>query len=145
LADARDRAQAQKRGGGEKLLSLDDAEAEARYQLEPCHEASPDRLFDCRWAYALLATVMARLDNEFHAAGKESLFQELKPFLIGQPGEGAYARAAERLKMTEAAAKMAATRVRKQYRQLLRAEVAKTVEDPAEIESELRYLFSILG
>ena len=143
LADARDQAQAQKRGGGQVIVSLESVQAEGRYQREPRDELSPDRLFERRWAYTLLETVIARLGAEFSAAGKQLIFERLKPFLIGQGGES-YAQAARELGFTEAAAKMTVTRMRRRYRELLCAEVAKTVAEPGEVESELNHLMSVL-
>jgi DNA-directed RNA polymerase specialized sigma24 family protein len=106
LADARDRAQAQKCGGGRHVISLDDSNAEARYQLENQEELSPDRIFDRRWAYALLETVMKRLQEEFLAAGKGAVFDTLRPFLAGEGRGLSYSEVAGRLALTEAAAKM---------------------------------------
>ena len=144
LADAHDRARAQKRGGGRPLLSLDDLNPEARFQTEPRDEASPDRVFERRWAYALLETVMRRLQDEFAGAGKNNLFKALKPFLVGDTEGLSYAAVATTLGVSEAAAKMTVTRMRRRYRELLRAEVAHTVAEPAEIEAELRHLFAVL-
>src|SRR5881628_1700770 len=61
VADERDRANAQKRGGGRQILSFDAQEAEQRYRLEPMDERSPDKLFEHRWAMTLLDQVLARL------------------------------------------------------------------------------------
>jgi RNA polymerase sigma factor (sigma-70 family) len=144
LADAHDRAQALKRGGGRVIVSLEEEHAEGRYQREPKDEMSPERLFERRWAYTLLETVITMLGAEFRAAGKQVLFEGLKAFLIGE-GEGAtYSQAAGALGLSEAAAKMTVTRMRRRYRELLRAEVAKTVAEPGEVESELSHLFSVL-
>ena len=144
LADARDRAQAQKHGGGRSVISLDDSNAEARYQLEPQDELSPDRIFDRRWAYALLETVMKRLQAEFSDAGKGVVFDALRPFLAGEAEGLSDSEVAGRLALSEAAAKMTATRMRRRYRQLLRAEVANTVATQTDVDEELRYLFAAL-
>ncbi len=144
LADARDRAQAQKRGGGQVFVSLEREQAEGRYEREPKDELSPDRLFERRWAYTLLETVIARLGAEFSEAGKQAVFERLKPFLIGQGGDATYAQAAREMGLSEAAAKMTVTRMRRRYRELLCEEVAKTVAEPGEVESEINHLFSVL-
>ena len=82
LADAHDRAAAQKRGGGRPVLAFDGQLAEQRYRMEPLDERSPDRLFERRWALTLLEQVLTNLEREFREAGKEALFQHLSPFLV---------------------------------------------------------------
>ncbi|MBI2929021.1 MAG: sigma-70 family RNA polymerase sigma factor [Verrucomicrobia bacterium] len=144
LADQRDRESAQKRGGGVPVLSLDDTTAEARYQLEPRDDLTPDRVFERRWAYALLEQVLVLLRGEFVRAGKGPLFEALRPFLVGEAEGISYVEVAARLGLTEAAAKMTVTRMRRRYRELLRAEVAHTVADPREIDEELRHLMAAL-
>ena len=142
LADDRDRAQAQKRGGGRPMVSLDDSSAETLYQLEAKNELAPDRIFERRWACALLENVMTRLAEEQAAAGKGDLFNSLRPFLAGEADGLAYADVARSLNLSEEAARMTVSRLRRRYRQLLRREVANTVADPAEIDAELRDLLT---
>ena len=87
VADERDRANAQKRGGGHQVLSLDVQEAEQRYRLEPADERSPEKIFERRWAMALLDQVLARLGQEFADAGKRKLFEQLQGFLVEGTGD----------------------------------------------------------
>src|SRR5512136_3051554 len=92
LSDERDRAGAQKRGGGQPTLSFIDAQvADERYRLEPVDERSPDKLFERRWAVTLLDQVLARLEQEYREAGKLELFQRLRGFLVAGTGEERYA------------------------------------------------------
>ena len=119
------KGQAQKRGGGLQILSLDLALAEQRYDLEPADTATPDKLFDRHWAGALLEEVLSQLEAEYQQAGKAEL--------------------AAGLGLNEGAVKVAVHRLRKQYRQLLRAEIANIVADPEQAEDELRHLFSALA
>ncbi|MBI4324111.1 MAG: sigma-70 family RNA polymerase sigma factor [Chloroflexi bacterium] len=144
LADEWDKAQTAKRGGGQPLLSLDDATAEARYRLEPSHDLTPDKIFDRRWALTLLEQVLTRLEAEFVDDGKKEMFEELQVFLLGKQSAAPYAQAASRLGMTEGAVKVAAHRLRRRYRELLRLEIAHTVESAGEIEGELRDLLAAL-
>jgi len=144
LADEWDKATAQKRGGGWTFVSLDAQDPEARYHLEPRDEETPERAFQRRWALTLLELAVSRLREELRIAGKEAVFEELKVFITGDRPDITYAEAAGRLGMTEAAAKMTVTRMRQRYRALLRAEIASTVDDPAEIDAELRELASVL-
>jgi len=145
LADQRDRANAQKRGGGQPTISFDAREAEERYRLEPVDERSPDKLFERRWAMTLLDQVLARLGQEFADAGKRELFNRLQPFLVEGTGEKTYAETAREGGMTEEALKKAVQRMRRRYHQLFREEIAQTVASPEEVEEELRHLCAVLG
>jgi len=145
LADQHDREQAQKRGGGQSTISFDGQEAEQRYQLEPAHGETPEKLFERRWAMTVLDGALARLEQEFVAAGKEALFGQLRDFMIEDAGGRTYADAATQLGMTEEAVKKAAQRLRRRYQQLIREQIGETLATAGEIEEELRYLWSVLG
>jgi RNA polymerase sigma-70 factor (ECF subfamily) len=144
LANEHDRARAKKRGGGRAVLSLDAADAEGRYLGEPADALTPEKLFERRWALALLQQVMARLRDEFEAKGKARLFDRLRGFLVGEKGVG-YRQAADELGLSEGAVKVAVHRMRQRYRELLHEEIARTVGAPEEVEEELRALFAALG
>ena len=87
LAKEWDRLRAQKRGGGQPLLSLDTELAEQRYRVEPVEGASADRIFERRWALTLLDRTMTRLREDFAAAGKSEEFDPLKSCLTAERGE----------------------------------------------------------
>lgn len=144
LANEWDRSQAQKRGGGIAFISIDDAEAERRYESEPAEQITAEQLFDRRWALTLLDRVLAQLGSEMVAAGKAAQFEELKHGLTGERG-AAYGEIARRLGTTEGAIKVAIHRLRDRYRTLLREEIAQTVGSGADVEEELRQLFSALS
>jgi hypothetical protein len=99
--------------------------------------------YDRQWALAVLQHTMERLKEESIRAGKAVQFRALQGFLIGEHGDTTYALAARTLRMTEAAARKAASRLRQRYRQLLRSEIAQTVTRPEEIDDEIRNLFSV--
>jgi RNA polymerase sigma-70 factor (ECF subfamily) len=144
LANEHDRARARKRGGGRPLLSLDAADAEGRYRAEPAGGLTPEKLFERRWALALLQQVMARLRAEFEARDKGRLFDHLRGFLVGEKGPG-YRQTANELGMTEGAVKVAVHRLRQRYRELLHEEIGRTVTGPEQVEEEVRDLFRALG
>lgn len=144
LANERDRARAQKRGGGRELVSFPVDHAERRYGQEPSHMLTPERLFERHWALTLLEQVLARLKNEMTRAEKGRLFERLKTFLTGDRGEP-YRRLAAELGMTEGAVKVAVHRLRQRYRELLLEEIGRTVEDPADVDEEIDRLFTALG
>jgi RNA polymerase sigma factor (sigma-70 family) len=139
------KASARKRGGGEIPISWDDPEAENRYLAEGVEPASPEKLFEKRWALALLEQVLARLEAEFVQACRGKDFEHLKVLLWGEKSAPPYAQVAAQIGITENALKMAVHRLRRRYRELLRAEVARTVLSPAEVDEELRYLISIFS
>jgi RNA polymerase sigma factor (sigma-70 family) len=145
LANEWDRGQALKRGGGRVPLSLDDTEAEARYRLEPANHLSADWLFERRRALTLLDQVLARLKGEMEEAGKGDSFDVLKDCLTQGKGETSFAELGARLGISEGAARVAAHRLRKRYRAVLREEIAQTVAGPAEVDDEIRHLISVLG
>lgn len=129
-----------KRGGSCQTLSLDFVQGEERYSHEPSHELTPERIFERRWATALLEKTVAELRSEFLANDKLPLFEQLLPHLGGDAGTS-YDQIAKRLGMTEGAVKVAAHRLRKRCRELLRAEIAQTVESADEVDDELQTLF----
>jgi DNA-directed RNA polymerase specialized sigma24 family protein len=145
LADEWDKAKALKRGGGRRSIPLNLDSGESRYALEPVDELSPERLYEKQWALTFLDHVLSRLGEEFAAKGKETQFQALKPFLAGQPEPGGFDVAARTLGISEAAAKVAAHRARRRYREILRAEIAETVAGPQEVDDEIRQLRAALG
>ena len=140
----REKAAAMKRGGGKKLLSLDFNDGEARYQREPAHEQTPERIFERRWALTVLDRSLAALREHHAASGKLTLFEALKPQLIGDADAPALRTVAAQLGMTAGAVKVAAHRLRERYRELLRAEVAQTVAGQADVDSELGELLNAL-
>lgn len=145
LANEWDRAQRQKRGGGVLHLSLDWQDAEARYDLDPPDLASPDRLYDRAWALALLERVVVRLREECVGEGRAAFFEAVKECLTGGDAAVSYREAAERLQSSEGALRVAVHRLRKRYRDLLREEIAQTLEDPAQVPEELRSLQAALA
>jgi RNA polymerase sigma factor (sigma-70 family) len=145
LANEWDRARAEKRGGGRSLLSIDFGTAEERYRAEPSHDLTPEKIFERRWALVLLENVLARLHDESVQAGKTDSFDRLKGSLTGEQTAVTYGQLAAELNMSEGAVKVAVHRLRRRYRELLRAEIEETVADPQEIDQEIRDLFSALG
>lgn len=144
LADQHDRATASKRGAGQTLISLDALEGEARYALEPAEDVSPDKLYERRWATTVLEGAWKRLEEDYAQEGKSDLFRELRRFNSAQEGAPGYGEAASRLGMPENTVKSLVHRMRRRYRALLRAEIARTVEEPAEIDEEIRYLLRVI-
>jgi len=142
LSDEGDRNRAQKRGGG-NVLSLEMSSGEERYQRDPAHNETPERIFERRWALSMLDRVIDRLRAEFVQHGRLEHFNRLKVFLVDQ-AETPYAALAREMNTSEGALKVAIHRLRKRYRELFRQEIADTVADPGDVESELRFLATVL-
>lgn len=138
------RATAQKRGAGIAVISIDAALAEDRYHAEPVDIATPELLYERRWAITLLDQVLTGLADEYAANGQAAVFAALRDLLGGSSAvDPAYAEIATRLGMTEAAVKVAMYRLRRRYADRLRAEIAQTVASPADIEDEIARLFQL--
>lgn len=144
LAEHWHHSRAQKRGGGQPVISIDAQTAEERYRLEPRDERTPETLYDYRWAMALLDQVLSLLQQEFSEAGKEELFDQLRTYMVEGPTQLSYAEGAQRLNMTEDALRKAVQRLRKRYQELFRHEISQTLANPTEVEEELRYLQAVM-
>jgi RNA polymerase sigma factor (sigma-70 family) len=142
------RARRQKRGGGAEVMRLEGSDAEARLDLEPADELTPETLYDAQWALLLLGRATERLAQEQAAAGKAEAFQTLKGFLGGDQAGGrgplSYEEAARVLGLGVPAVTTLIHRLRQRHGQLVREEVARTVLDPAEVEAELHGLCEAL-
>lgn len=145
LTDEWKKAKAKKRGGGCEVLSLDWAAAEERFDLEPADNSAPDKVFEKQWALALLAEVLNRLETEYQQQGKTGLFAALKQTLMGSRESQPYADLAASLSMNESAVKVAVHRLRKRYRELIREEIAGTLDCTQDIDQEMRHLFRSLA
>lgn len=145
LSDQRDRANAQKRGGGQTFISLEAAREEEQSGIEPIDGLSADQIFERRWARAVLEQAAHRLQQEYVAEGKGALFEQLKDLQPGQHGARSFAELGAQLGLTESAMKSAVHRFRQRHREILREEIANTVASPDEIEDEIRHLMKVLS
>lgn len=139
------KAHAAKRGGRHRRLVLDFDSGDARLSHLAVDRITPEQLYERQWALTLLDVVLEKLRAEFDAKEKKVEFDVLKQFLAGSPGPNAYAEAARTMTISEEAAKVAAHRLRKRYRELLRSEIAQTVAEPGDIDDEISALFAILS
>jgi RNA polymerase sigma-70 factor (ECF subfamily) len=144
LVNEWNRERAQKRGGGQTPISIDGATAEGLYSLELSHDLTPERLYERRWALTLLEHVLASLAAECARLGKQPLFESLRGTLAGDTGQRSYPELARELGMSPGAVKVAAHRLRGRYRELLRTEIAQTVDHPDEVDDEIRLLLAAL-
>jgi len=141
LANEWDKSQTQRRGGGHRILSLDERTAEERYRHEPIEQTTPETLYEQRWAQTVMSVVLDRLAAET----EEKRFEILKGFLLEDKGTVSYEAAAAALGISESAITSAIHRMRARFRTLLFEEISNTVNKPEEVEQEIRHLLKALG
>ncbi|MBX3745555.1 MAG: sigma-70 family RNA polymerase sigma factor [Verrucomicrobiae bacterium] len=136
---------ARKRGGGQQFVSLDAGTAEERYAEDPAGTATPAEVFERDWAATLIEQVLDQLRREFATSGRLELFDALEPHLWGDELSTPHAQIAAPLGMTVVAVRVTLHRLRQRLHDLLRQTVAATLENPAEIDDELRHLRQVLA
>lgn len=145
LADEWDRVRSQKRGGGVAPVCFDTELAEKLYENEPPPKWPADKMYEQRWALALLEQTMQRLRDEFERAGKTAEFDRLKKFLAVSRDEIPHAAAAAELGVSEGALRVTVHRLRKRFRQIFREEIGHTVARDEDVDEELRHLVAVMS
>jgi RNA polymerase sigma-70 factor (ECF subfamily) len=145
LLNENDRNNALKRGGGMQIIPLDETLAESIYQDSPADSVTPEKQFDRDWALGVMRAALERLKSEYSTVKKRDLFCVLETGLTGETETGWLHQASSRLGMTEATVRVALHRLRRRYGDLLRDEISQTVLDEADIDDEIRLMFSALG
>jgi RNA polymerase sigma-70 factor (ECF subfamily) len=135
----------QKRGGGTVVVPWNTEDAEQCYASEPADELTPERIFEKRWAIALMQRVLARLRDEYATADDGRLFEQLKGSVWGEALPKPYAEIATELGLTEGAVKSSAHRLRQRCREVLREEITQTVARPEDVDDELRHLVELFS
>ena len=147
LSDHQDRANASKRGGGQAMASLEAvANPQTSISLQVPDPTTPvsDAFFDRQWAFNVIERALGALAAEFATAEKHKQFETLKPWLIGDVGSLSQESAARELGLSEGAVKVTIHRLRKRFRELVKAEIAGTVDGTENIQTELKYLLEAL-
>lgn len=145
LANERDRQATRKRGGDAVILSLDFDGGESLHDGALSIDSTPDEMFDRQWAETVLGRVMGRLQREQERAGKGREFSELRPFISGRSAELSLKTVAENLGATDAAMRMAVSRLRSRYREILNLEISETVATSEDVAAEIADLFRALA
>ena len=149
LSDRKHGARRQKRGGGTQFVAWDDWMAEAPSQLsiygQELRTSPPERIFDVRWAATVVEQALRRLAEECESRGRLRMFTVLSKYLSTEKVEVSYPALASSLGVPESAIKRVLHQLRVRYRLILREEVARTVESPADIDDEIRYLCAMLA
>ena len=132
-----------KRGGGAGHLSIDRDLGEAWLESASVDQASPDAVFERRWAWGILERALGQLTAAYERDGRSELVRILGPLVLGTEAGKTYAQAAGELGITHANARVQAFRLRKHLRTLVREEVARTVGSAEEVEDELAHFFTL--
>ncbi len=143
LANEWHKARTQKRGGQVQFVEWDAFDPETRYAEASDQADNPEHLFDREWALETVTGALQALREEMTTAGKSDHFEALKSSLTGEDGS-TREEIALQLDMSEDAVKVAIHRLRKRYRELLRAAIAETVSSEADLDDEMRYLVEVL-
>jgi RNA polymerase sigma-70 factor (ECF subfamily) len=143
LSHERDRTRALKRGGNTQTISLD-AASTAGLDLQAVEHLTPEQVFERQWALTLLERAVERIRRQARESGTAAQFEAIKPYLMGEAVDTTYAEVGARLGLSESGVKSAVSRLRRRFGKALRAEIAETVSDPAEVEGELRRMLSVM-
>ncbi len=144
LSNEWDRTQAQKRGGGQLPLSLDQINVENRYLLEPRDDLTPEAIFEQQWAWSVVQQALDRLEEDVRSAGREEMYAGCRDLLLGESTGATYAQIAAELELTEGTLKVQVHRLRRRLRELVLDEIEQTGAVGDDAEAELRHLMSIL-
>jgi RNA polymerase sigma factor (sigma-70 family) len=149
LGHAIEKRQTHKRGGGVKFVSWDDWMAEAPSQLSISPQAlnswSPEQLFDLRWAATVVEQALRHLREECASKRRLRLFETLSLYLATDRADVSYQNLARILGIKESAIKKQLHNLRRRYRWLICEEVAQTLENPSDVEGEIRHLCAMLA
>ncbi len=145
LSHHREAVRRLKRGGGVANISINDTEAGEARSLADAGVLSPDAAFDRQWAITVLARGLEALRQECVAEGRGDFFEGVKPWLTGEAAHGDQTALAASCGLNANALKVAVHRLKRRLREVLKAEVAGTLDDPASVEAEMRALFAALG
>jgi len=144
LANDAAKRRSQKRGGGAATISLQSDDAEHRYLVEPVDSATPETLYERRWALTVIDRVLAGLRHEAEAEGRTAEFDAIKACMLARPAPGSYAVIASRLGVSEGAIRVAVHRLRRRFQARLKEDIAATVSSPDQVDDEIRYLIRAL-
>jgi len=139
-----ERENAQKRGGGAKLLNWDNLDAEREFSAVDQGQQDPSEAYETGWAMALFGESLKKLEAEQVSAGKGRQFMVLKRYLSASPTRGDYDRSADELGMSRTHVAVAVHRLNSRYREIIRMEIAATVQDPSEVKLEIQHLLKAL-
>lgn len=143
--NVRAKERAEKRGGKEMFVALNDIDLDERQISRGAESLTPEEAFDRTWAQSLMQRAVDRLREEYIKSGKGELYEALKGLEYGERGASSYAQIGARLQMSEAGVKTAVHRMRARLASILQSEILATLANPHELEEEMRYLRQALS
>ena len=144
LANDAAKRRSQKRGGGVPDVPWQSEEAEHRYRIEPVDSATPETLYERRWALTVIDRVLAELRREAESEGRTAEFDAIKACMLGRAPAGSYGAIAARLDVSEGAVRVAVHRLRRRFQARLKLDIAATVSSADQVDDELRFLIKAL-
>lgn len=135
--------QAQKRGGGRKIISIDKLNDEDKELMELSHELTPEKAFEMSWASSLIQKSFQRIEQDFIKKGKHNLFKEFSEYIFVRPKKGTYTELSAKVQMSESNVNKSIQRLRQKYFKYLRDEISKTVVDQNDVEAELNEILKL--
>jgi RNA polymerase sigma-70 factor (ECF subfamily) len=139
MSTAHDRARAEKRGGRCHVVPLDDEE-KIPEQLADAHGLNPEEEFEKLWALAVVEAATQRIRRAYEMRQRAPLFDALQGSVFGDDDAPRYQKIAAEMKISLDTVKTEVVRIRREFRASLRREVATGLDDPREVDDELRYL-----
>jgi DNA-directed RNA polymerase specialized sigma24 family protein len=145
ISNWRRRASAQKRGGGEVVLSLDTEDCEREFAGLPVDSLDPALLYDRSWADCVIGAAVDQLATEQRGAGKADMFERLRGYLTEPPTPGDYDRIATEFAVSAGQVALWVHRLSRRFAEIIRIEVTRTVANPRDVEEELRHLLQLFA
>ena len=145
LSKQREKSESWKRGGRADVFSLDARDGEGRYLYEPADRLTPEEIFERRWTLTLLERVLERLKARHTEVGAGEQFLLLEGYLTGRDADAPYHQIAATLNVSESAVKTAVHRLRREFGQALREEIAETVAGADQVDDEVRHLLGVVS
>lgn len=140
-------ANAQKRGGGREIISIEATQAENEITIDPADHRTPESIYQRLCAIRIIESAIEQLAQEQEDSGKGTQFSLLRSRLDpSQAGSGNDAEMAAQLGISHDAVRQAISRLRKRFREIMRDLVAATLSDPSEeaVQEELAALRNAL-
>jgi RNA polymerase sigma-70 factor (ECF subfamily) len=140
------RTQAAKRGSGQTPIRLGTPGEDIPFSEDIRDLAlTPEQAFDRSWARALIDRAVHELRVDYEKSGRAEIFDKMAPLIWGAEHGDTFTRHATQLGLSVNSFTVALHRARRRLGERLRAIVAETVADPAEIDAELRHLVSAIS
>jgi DNA-directed RNA polymerase specialized sigma24 family protein len=142
MRDANRDSRRQKRGGGALPVSLERIGEDAIEAIPGADRLTPEQIFDLAWNETVMSEAVAILEKKLKSEGKAAAFEVFRRYdMEGDSVELSYEALGASLSMTAPQVKHALIHAREAFRAIVTDIVRGYVDDPADLENELRSLF----